>query len=320
MSGRLEHSNNIETAITKRLKNSPKVLSDYYYSMTDNTAKTKDVYIRYISDYLNFLKENGLDTEDKSIYNKISITDINQYVNFIRYSHSNGKIVENKESIRRGRIAAVKSFFNFLVDCNLVDKNPCERVKLPKLTQDINVVSMAEDEIQHVKNKIINSGDKWASRDLLIFTLGCRTGLRVTALCEIDIDDIDFKEKKITVIEKGNKKRDLYLGNDTIKLIHNWMRERGEVPGCKALFISSHKGRISQRTVERMIQKYTSDLSKHITPHKMRATCGTNLYEKTGNVYLVANQLGHKNIANTMRYTKISEQKKRDAANLLDAL
>lgn len=320
MSGRLQNTDKIENSIEIKLKRYPKILTDYYYSMTDNTATTKNAYIRYISDYLDFLVENGSDIKDTSVYTRITLTDINQYVNRIRYSKVNGKLVENKESIRRTRISAIKSFYAYLLDCGIIDKNPCDKVKLPKLTQDINVVSMTEKEVQHVKDTIINSGDKWANRDLLIFTLGCRTGLRVTALCEIDINDIDFREKKISVVEKGNKKRELFLGDDTVRMIKEWITERGVIPECDALFISNRKTRITQRTVERIILKYTSDLGKHITPHKMRSTCGTNLYEKTGNVYLVANQLGHKNIANTMRYTRISEQKKRDAANMLDSL
>ena len=320
MSGRLQNANRIENTVEMKLKLYPMILTNYYYSMTDNTAMTKNAYIRYIADYLDYLKENNYKIEDISIYSKITLAEVNQYINYIRYSKLNGKLIENKESIRRARIAAIKSFYAYLLDCGLIDKNPCDRVKLPKLTQDINVVSMTEKEIQHVKDNIINSGDKWANRDLLIFTLGCRTGLRVTALCEIDIDDIDFNEKKISVVEKGNKRRDLFLGDDTIRMIKEWIAERGEIPGCNALFVSNRKTRITQRTVERTILKYTADLGKHITPHKMRSTCGTNLYEKTGNVYLVANQLGHKNIANTMRYTRISEQKKRDAANMLDSL
>ncbi len=319
MSGRLYNSHKTEMNIENRLKKYPTILSDYYYSMTDNTAATKNAYIRYISDYFDFMINNGC-VISKDSFKNITLNEINQYVNQIRFSNVNGKLVENKESIRRARIAAVKSFYSYLLDCGIIDKNPCERVKLPKLSQDINVVSMTEEEINHVKQNIINSKGKWANRDLLIFTLGCRTGLRVTALCEIDISDIDFKNKTISVIEKGNKKRELFLGNDTIKMIKEWIDERGEIPGCDALFVSNRNTRITQRTVERMISKYTADLDKHITPHKMRSTCGTLFYEKTGNVYLVANQLGHKNIANTMRYTKISEQKKREAANLLDSL
>ena len=320
MSGRLQNANKIEISIESRLKNYPKVLTDYYYSMTDNTAKTKDVYIRYISSYFDFLVSKGDDVTDINTFRNMTLNKLNQYVNAIRYSNVNGNLIENKESIRRAKIAAIRSFYSYLLDCGEIEKNPCDRIKLPKLNQDINVVSMTEDEIQHVKETIIKSGGEWVKRDLLLFTLGCRTGLRVTALCEIDINDIDFKENKITVVEKGNKTRDLFLGKDTMRLINDWIKCRGEVKGCDALFISNRRSRISQRTVERLIAKYTEDLDKHITPHKMRSTCGTLFYEKTGNVYLVADQLGHKNIANTMRYTKISEEKKRNAANILDVL
>lgn len=320
MSGRIQNTNKIENRIEERLKRYPSILTEYYYSMTDNTATTKNAYIRYISDYFDFLIDNNYDINCVSTFKSITLNEINQYINYIRFTKVNGKLIENKESIRRAKIAGIKSFYTYLVDCGILDKNPCEKVKLPKLTQDINVVSMTEEEINHVKETIIKTGGKWANRDLLIFTLGCRTGLRVTALCEIDIEDIDFRSSKLTVVEKGNKKRELFLGNDTIRMINGWIKQRGDIPGCDALFVSNRNTRITQRTVERMILKYTEDLGKHITPHKMRSTCGTLYYEKTGNVYLVADQLGHRNISNTMRYTKISEQKKRAAADILDTL
>ena len=320
MSGRIQNTNKIESGIEERLKRYPSILTNYYYSMTDNTATTKNAYVRYISDYFDFLTECGYDINDIEVFKKMSLDDINHYMNHIRFINVNGKLVENKESIRRTRISGIKSFYTYLVDCGIITKNPCDKVKLPKLTQDINVISMTGDEIKKVKEKIRNSNDKWATRDLLIFTLGCRTGLRVTALCELDIDDIDFGMKKITVIEKGNKSRDIQIENDTINLIKKWMKERGDIPGCNALFISNRRDRVSVRTIERMIKKYTGDLDKHITPHKMRATCGTLLYEETNDVYLVANQLGHKNISNTLRYAGISEKKKKTAARILDTL
>ena len=320
MSGRVYNTKKIEMNIEGKLKKYPSILTDYYYSMTDNTAMTKNAYIRYITEYFDFLSDNNYNIYDISVFKNMTLNDINQYINHIRYTNINNAIVENKESIRRTKIAGIKSFYSYMVDCGIIQKNPCEKVRLPKLNQDINVVSMTESEINHVKNTIIKTGGKWAKRDLLIFTLGCRTGLRVTAICEIDISDIDFDNNILTVIEKGNKKRELFIGNDTMNMIKDWIKTRGIIPDCDALFVSNRNTRITQRTIERMILKYTSDIGKHITPHKMRSTCGTLFYEKTGNVYLVANQLGHKNISNTMRYTKISEQKKRDAANLLDCI
>lgn len=320
MSGRIQNTNRIENNIEEKLKKYPIILTDYYYSMTDNTATTKNAYIRYISDYLEFLVSEGYDIYDVSIFNKMTFNDLNRYVNYIRYTKNNGTTIENKESIRRARIAGIKSFYSYLMNSCIINKNPCEKIKMPKLNQEINVVSMTEDEVNHVKERIRITGGKWAERDLLIFTLGCRTGLRVTALCEIDIEDIDFNNKKLTVVEKGNRKREMFLGDDTITMIRAWIKDRGDIPGCNALFVSNRKTRITTRTVERMIARYTDDIDKHITPHKMRSTCGTLFYEKTGDVYLVANQLGHKNIANTMRYTRISENEKKRAANILDVI
>lgn len=320
MSGRIQNAQKIEQKIEERLRRYPAILTEYYYSMTDNTAATKNAYIRYITDYFDYLVDNGYDIKDNSIFSNMKIGEINMYINHIRYSKATENHTENKESIRRTRMDGVKSFYSYLVNAGMIQQNPCNKIKLPKLNQEHNVISMTENEIQFVKRKIIESNDRWSTRDLLIFTLGCRTGLRVTALCEIDINDIDFNENRITVVEKGNKPRQLCLGSDTMRLIKKWVDERGIIPGCDALFISNRNTRISQRTVQRMIAKYTADLDKHITPHKMRSTCGTLLYEKTGNIYLVANQLGHKNIATTTIYTGISERKKRETANMLDLI
>jgi site-specific recombinase XerD len=320
MSGRAQTTKKIENYIERKLNDYPQLLTNYYYSMTNNTAMTKNAYIRYLTEYLDFLKDHRYDITDISTFQGMTLNDLNKFVNHIRYTSVGGELIENKEEIRRAKLAAVRSFYNYLLDCNIVSKNPCDKLKLPKLNHDINVVSMTEEEIHHVKENIKKSNNRWMTRDLLIFTLGCRTGLRVTALCEIDIKDINFNNKTLSVMEKGNKRRDLFLGDNTIALIRDWIKERGEIPQCDALFISDRRSRISQRTVERMILKYTADLDKHITPHKMRATCGTLFYEKTGDVYLVANQLGHKNISNTMRYTNISEKKKKAAAEMLDII
>lgn len=321
MSGRLENDYKIENKTKEMLIGMPSFAEDYYYSLSKKTAKTKNAYINYVNAYFQYLKQNGFDIDDINAYTAIKVSDINKYMNFISFNTTGGEIKENGESIIRVRMAAVKSFYKFLYDNDSIPSNPCEKIELPKITKEIAVVAMTKEEVGKVKENISSNGGKTKTQDLLIFTLGCRTGLRATALVEIDISDIDFDDNKIRVIEKGKKERDVYFTDDTKRLMQDWINERGAIPGCDALFVSNRKQRISQKTIGRIIKKYTSGcIEKHITTHKMRSTYATNLYEITGDIYLTANGLGHKNIANTMRYTNVSEIQKKKAAAVLDRL
>ena len=178
---------------------------------------------------------------------------------------------------------------------------------------------MSDREVRKLKGTVSYNG-KNSKRDNCIITIGCATGLRVSAIVNIDIEDIDFDNQTIKVVEKGNIERIINIGPNTIQAIRDWMEERYKRVGNNSgpLFVSNKKSRISVRTVQEMIQKATQDFDKHITPHKMRSTCAMKLYNKTGDIYLTAEQLGHKNLRNTMKYAKASEEKRKDAALLLD--
>ena len=177
---------------------------------------------------------------------------------------------------------------------------------------------MTPEEVAVVKERIISDSKK-PKRDLCIFMLGCRTGLRQSAITEIDISDIDFEEMKIQVVEKGNVYKDVIIDPDTVRLIRECIEERGEISDNDALFVSTYKNRITKQFMRRFFEKYAIDLNKRITPHKMRATCATNLYLQTGDIYIVADRLGHSNIENTKRYTDTVD-KGREAAKIMGQL
>ena len=151
--------------------------------------------------------------------------------------------------------------------------------------------------------------------------MGISTGLRVSAITQINLEDIDFQNNIINVIEKGNKYRTIYFGDNLKTKLSLWMNDREKYYSdvdTNALFISRKKNRISVSAVEDLLQKYTHNINKKITPHKLRATCATNLYKKTRDIYLVANQLGHANIATTKIYTDIDNESKLKAVEILD--
>lgn len=341
MVGRQERNESTEKSTLSKINSySPDgfvhdILTEYFYNLTDNTAMTKRVYVLRVMNYMDYVKDIcKKDISDPGVYNTMKKSDINMYIDYIKhYYDQDGSRKDRSESTRVTMISAVISFYNFLEDNEYIIKNPCNGIKIPRVNGDAEVVEMTEDEIEKLRANIMKDPEnkskveihrRWMNRDLAIVTIGCRTGLRLSALCDINMEDINMSERYLRVIEKGNKSRIIMFGENTAEVLQKWIQDRekllGEYSSCDALFISNQRKRISRRTVEAMIEKYTANMDKHITPHKMRSTCATNLYKQTGDIYLVQNVLGHENISNTKRYTKISESKKMLAASVLDKI
>lgn len=323
MSGRLEKDMKIEKKIEQKLVDAPDVLRLYMLNMKnrDRTALSRWTYLGYLSDFTTYLTENKINFKD------VKPMHIDNYIDCIRHPNGlSGKT--NGPSIINGRMSAINSFFEFLIENEYMIKNPCRNFRPLKVEEKEKVVYMTPEEIHEVKDEIrkqIRKGKKYAKRDLAIITLGTSTGLRVSAIANIDISDIDFVNGLIEVVEKGNRKRTMIIGEKTKDAILDWMIDREKILKEKgietdALFISALGRRCDRTTISDIIAKNTKCLDKHISPHKMRSTCGMNLYDKTGDIYLVQQQLGHSNIRNTQIYAKATEEKRRKAANILDEI
>ena len=324
MKGRDENDSKRNMAVLRIIESAPYYMRDYINGFTNKTTATKRTYVTNIMMFLEYVRKDG----------RYNINDI-ESVAKIRTSFINGYMgsIENlNPATRANRLASIKDFFDFLYADNYIDRNPCDRVNPPRVDENINVISMTPEEINHMKDRVAHGFDEetsrekarrenWRTRDYAIVTLGCATGLRVASITEINLEDIDFENKKILVVTKGDKKRECCIGESTISAIKSWMSDRSELLGnakCSALFISDRKTRISTDTVRRIVKRGTADLDKHITPHKMRSSCATNLYNATGDIYLVQTVLGHANIRNTRRYTKVDDSNMRNAASILD--
>lgn len=153
-------------------------------------------------------------------------------------------------------------------------------------------------------------------------TLLLGTGMRVSECVGLNIDDVDINSASLRIIRKGGNVDIVYFGYEVEDKLLEYMDERDEIVALegheKALFLSSQKKRISVRAVEKMVEKYSriTDTTKHITPHKLRSTYGTQLYRETGDIYLVADVLGHKDVNTTTKhYATVSQDKKQNARN-----
>jgi integrase/recombinase XerC len=322
MSGRYEKDMQLDNDVREYLKNMPDICTDYYYSLTSagksyGTAKT------YISRLNQFIKYTFGNDCDDDFYTKIKSTDINKYISSLRTRQVNGRSKRISDSYKTVSWSALNSFFDFLVP-EYIKINPVSNTKRPKMQDNPNVTYLTQDEIAQVLDRVLQTSNKrMTNRDLCILKLGFATGLRISAIVQIDMDDLDLKHNKIRVIEKGDTEHHVLIGDNMKKQIMLWLKDRKEYFACahnNALFVSQEGNRISTRTINDLLTKYTDFLDKRVTPHVMRHSCATNLYEKTGDIYLCAKQLHHKNVSTTQRYAELSQEKQKQAANILDDL
>lgn len=324
MSGRFEHTMKINQATEENMKGYPDIIKRFYRRSTNLTASSRHVIINSIIRFFNYLEEEGFDTydEDLSWLEDITVDTIMDYIDSIKVKTlKNGKQKVLTDKTISSVVSNIDTFFTFLIKQKIIKYNVVEEAKdlLPKYKTNKKVVYMTPEEVKVVKERILKTS-KYPKRDVCIFMLGCRTGLRQSAITEIDISDIDFNEMTIRVVEKGNVEKDVYIDPDTIRLIEECIEERGDVPGEDALFLTNvRRQRIAQSFMNDFFQMYAIDLNKKITPHKMRATCATNLYIQTGDIYAVADRLGHRNIENTKRYTDVAKKSK-EAAKIMGQL
>ena len=155
--------------------------------------------------------------------------------------------------------------------------------------------------------------------------LGISTGMRCGSMVEIDISDIDFINKYIKIYQKGNKQLLIPISDNIIDLIVDWLDAREMLIGDEecdtdALFISIKRKRIGRNVIANTIKKYTQNINKNITPHKLRSTCATQLIKNTGNIYLASHILGHSNVETTKRYAAIDKEMEQQAVDTMNSI
>ncbi len=160
------------------------------------------------------------------------------------------------------------------------------------------------------------------TRDIALLTLLLGTGIRVSECVGLDLEDVDFKNNGIKIRRKGGYEAVIYFGEEVEEALSDYLEERYHIipqTGHEhALFLSMQQRRMSVRAVENMVKKYSATVTslKKITPHKLRSTYGTSLYRETGDIYLVADVLGHKDVNTTKKhYAALEDERRRSAAN-----
>ncbi|MDK0795295.1 tyrosine recombinase XerC [Clostridium perfringens] len=242
----------------------------------------------------------------------ISLSDIYAFLAFLE------KVRNNSSYARARKVATLKSFFKFLNSkIKLIDENPTVELESPKINKR-HPVYLTLDQSITVLNSM-DKGNKNYYRDYCILTLFLNCGMRLSELCNIEIEKI--KGDTLTIIGKGNKERTVYLNEASIAAIENYLKNRNDLKATeeakKYLFLSSKYRPINKRSVEILVKKHIENAGfkdQKYTPHKLRHTAATLMY-KYGNVDIrsLQNILGHENISTTQIYTHVDDETLREA-------
>lgn len=323
MNGRLEKEMKFYGAIEEKLKTLPSVFNDYYISMRANRKSytTINVYINNILHFINFLGDNI--SED--FYKHITASDIERYIISLETRETKNGIQRMGDDILQCRWSSLNNFFDWLMKRNYISINPMSTVNRPKNNTQHKVIYLTKVEINRLYRAIERNPNEVESiRDETLIKVALATALRVSALLNLNIDDIDFDNNVINVIEKRQKVRSIQIGNNLQELLKNWIKIRNEVytnTETNALFLSNRTQRMSDDAANYMLKKYCKEAEiKVITFHKLRASAACMLAKNGMPLKTIAKQLGHNSTEVTQRYVAAFDEDNEKALNILDGL
>ena len=328
MKGRLENKIKTEQAIIEKLSSTPEYMQRFYYSINTKTHNTKKKYVDNVLRFLDYYG-NGKDVPIEKL-KEVDAYEIQKYISSISYYERSGNTEELSEAAKACNMSSLSMFFKFLVGNRYIERTPFEGgfIDRPKPPEK-EIIYLKPEEVRKVEKSILDGvgnsravakQEEWKYRDFCLFWLPVVNGIRVGALSEINVEDVDIKDKSISVIEKGNRYTRIFFDDKAALYLRLWMEKRRRILGdqkCDALFISNRRNRITVRSIEILIEKYTENsIDRHISPHKLRATFATNLYGKTRDIELTSKALHHKSTTPTQKYVKVFDQDVRNAVNL----
>lgn len=302
------------------------------------STRTRVAYAYDIRLFFEFLHEKNsicakIEIKDYplSLLDQLTRMDIEEYLEYITLYQKDGKDITNDERGRARKLATLRTFYNYFFNNEMIEKNPAALVPLPKrhekqiIRLEPNEVAILLDQVEDgakLTKKELEYHKKTKVRDVALLTLLLGTGIRVSECVGLDIMDIDFEVNGIKIRRKGGYEAVIYFGEEVETALLDYLEERKHtlpVEGHEnALFLSLQNKRMAVRSVENLVKKYASRVTslKKITPHKLRSTYGTTLYQETGDIYLVADVLGHKDVNTTRKhYAALEDERRRSAAN-----
>ncbi len=331
-------------SITREL---PQACSDFLRSIAVTTGTfTRLAYAIDLRTFFHFLQTERVAFSDKNLtlwsdedLSRVSQSDLTAYVEYLTYYFKSDdepgdqpvKALVNHDLAIKRKLCSIRSFYDFLFKNHRIPSNVTLLVPLPKIHEK-PILRLNRDEMIKMLNQAetgegMTDGQKryqklTAKRDYAMLSLFLGTGIRVSECVGINLSDINMEENAFLVTRKGGNQVVLYFPAEVATALGEYIEERTKIdtlPGHEdALFLSLQKRRITQRAVQNLVKKYAAvaaPLKPKISPHKLRSTFATNLYNATGDIYLVADVLGHSSVDTTRKhYADMTDARRRMAA------
>lgn len=295
------------------------------------------IFFRYL--YEEHRTLGGVEAKDFPVerLNEVTAEDIDCFMEYLSYyirtdyeNPEGAAEIHNDEKGKSRKLAAVRSMFKFFYKKEKIAADPAALVDTPKIHEktitrlDVNEVADFLDAVEtgeKLSDRQKAFHERTKKRDLALTTLLLGTGMRVSECVGINIRDLDFQNNAVRVTRKGGNEAFLYFGDEVREALEDYLEERKNAvtkeEGEDALFLSSQGRRLNVRSVQNLVKKYSTGVTvKNISPHKLRSTFGTNLYQETGDIYLVADALGHADVNTTRKhYAEVEEYRRRRATS-----
>lgn len=319
------------------LKKLPPFAKEYFLGKSDLiSSRTKIAYAYDLIVFFEYLHETEDERFKGPIYSyhvemldEIKRNDILYFLEYLSYYEKEGKIYKNDERGKARKLSSLKSFYNYYFKNEIIKTNPAALVQMPKIHEK-EIIRLEENEVANLLDLVENGAkltkgekrfyNKTVARDFTILTVMLGTGIRVSECVGLNLEDLDLEEFRFKVRRKGGNESIIYFGDEVCDALETYLSVRKHMIPQEghenALFLSLQNKRMSVRAMENMVTKYTDKLNtlKHITPHKLRSTFGTNLYRETNDIYMVADFLGHKDVNTTRKhYASISDDSRKKA-------
>ncbi len=281
----------------------------HYLSIEKNASPhTCRCYRKDLEGFEKFLRDSGMyiaPTGGIEI-ERVDRMAIRKYLSFLHR--------KNKKSSIARKISTLRSFFKYLVREQVIPSNPAKSVSTPKVEKTLPTTLTVDEAFRLMESpKSISEappegGEGKYLRDRAILELLYSSGLRVSELVGLNSNQLDLDLGIVRVMGKGRKERIVPVGVKAIGVLKRYMEERGGLKEDKPIFINSRGGRLTTRSVGRLIKKYSrqSGIFRKVSPHSLRHTFATHLLDAGADIREIQEMLGHSSLSTTQRYTHLS--------------
>lgn len=288
------------------------------------------LFFNYLCDEIHTYYGKTPNTLTLADMEELTATDIEKFIEYLTYYVKDDKNYENNLPGKERKLSAIRSMLKYFFKKEVLSSNVAALVDMPK-KHEKPIIHLEPDEVANLLDTV-DAGANLSKRqqayhkltkvrDVALLTLFLSTGIRVSECVGIDLADVNFSENSFRVTRKGGDQVILYFSEECKKALDQYYQERLKIeplPGNEnALFLSIQRKRMDVRSVENLVKKYARIAVplKKITPHKLRSTFGTALYQESGDIYLVADVLGHSDVNTTRKhYADMSDERRRMAA------